>query len=87
MNDMDFGARFDELRRVNRRNTIGKFKKIKKIVNFKFLETVSAVQNTSNESTNFKIDPILEQSIEEDPFFSAPIHASQIMQPNSTKNV
>lgn len=30
MNDSDFGEKFDELRRVNRRNTIGRFRIVTK---------------------------------------------------------
>lgn len=91
MNDNDFGERFDELRRVNRRNTIGRFKNIISLKIAILETTVSSNHSTTfnclqkHDASHFKIDPILEQSIEEDPFFAAPIHSSQIL-PSSTPN-
>jgi hypothetical protein len=57
-------------------------------INLLSLETSASSVHTfnclaSNEST-LKIDPILEQSIEDDPFFMAPIHPNQMMPSNIT---
>ncbi|KAI6176223.1 Kinase domain protein [Aphelenchoides bicaudatus] len=74
MNDSDFGEKFDEMRRVNRRNTIE-------------TTTSTAPLACSGTSEHFKIDPILEQTIDEDPFFNAPIHPNQIMTPNTINKI
>jgi hypothetical protein len=61
---------------------------IKVLIDMLIAETTATnIHNCANEPSNLKIDPILEQAIEEDPFFSAPIHLNQIMAANTTNKI
>ncbi|CAD5227263.1 unnamed protein product [Bursaphelenchus xylophilus] len=86
MDDNDFGERFDQIRRVNRRNTVDSSMDGSRISDTSDRRNVSTnLDETFSSYTklfkngSFQLDAVTEQRIEEDPFGAAPILSSQIL--------
>ncbi|KAH7730625.1 hypothetical protein AAVH_01674 [Aphelenchoides avenae] len=79
MDDADFGERFDEIRRVNRRNTIVSVPASD--ANKGSSDAANSVSHVPNVSSvdMLMLDSMTEKAIEEDPFGAAPILPHQIM--------
>jgi serine/threonine protein kinase len=77
MDDNAFGERFDELRRVNRRNTIGTGMNQPVKYNNRHPAAFSYAPSRSHTTPAFRPDVKILQLINEEPFSSAPFHPRQ----------
>lgn len=80
MDDNAFGERFDELRRVNRRNTIGTGinQPFKYSRNPPLSSIASHPPSRSQTTPAFRPDTKILQLINEEPFTTAPFHSRQV---------
>ncbi|CAD5219926.1 unnamed protein product [Bursaphelenchus okinawaensis] len=87
MDDNDFGERFDQIRRVNRRNTMDSSMNGSRISDSSDvrrnlgpdMESTLLLYTKTIKNDSLQLDSVTEQAIEEDPFGAAPILPTQIM--------